>query len=195
MLSDLDLILQIQEGDESAFTNLMKRHYPGVLNFIYRFTHDRDNSEDLAQDVFFRVYRSIGRYKPEAKFTTWLYKIATNVCITAKKAKSKQSNVSLDEMEESSQQFGDNKLGYADSETFRRELSVLINEALQTLPKKERIAVVLCKYQEMPYNEAAEVIGCSVGAVKAYVHRGRMKLIEKLKPIVNKEALHGYKED
>lgn len=191
MLSDLDLIFKVQDGDESAFSELMRRHYRGVVNYIYKFTHSVENSEDLAQEVFIRVYRSIDRYRPEAKFTTWLYKIATNVSITAVRYSNREKNVSLDEMEESNQQTGDEKIFSASDFTFRREISALIFEALETLPEKEKIAIVLCKYEEMPYIEVAEVIGCSVGAVKAYVYRGRMKLIEKLKPHLRKDKAHG----
>ena len=82
MDSDIDLMLRTKSGDDGAFSELMTRHYKGIVNYIYRFTNTKENSEDLAQEVFLRVYRSAGSYKPEAKFSTWLYRIATNVSLT-----------------------------------------------------------------------------------------------------------------
>ncbi len=187
MESDIELMERVRSGDDTAFSELMRRHYKGIVNYIYRFTNDRGVSEDLAQEVFLRVYRSAKRYKPEAKFSTWLYKIATNLCLTEVKSRGKDQNLSLDEIEENSGDLGDTKSADAYDVTFRREIGGAIFEALKSLPERERTAVVLCKYEELPYEEVAEIIGCTVGAVKAYVHRGRMKLIEKLKPYIKKE--------
>jgi RNA polymerase sigma-70 factor (ECF subfamily) len=195
MESDIELMERVRSGDDTAFSELMRRHYRGVVNYIYRFTNDRGNSEDLAQEVFLRVYRSAKRYKPEAKFSTWLYKIATNLCLTEVKSRKKDQNLSLDEMGENSGDLGDPKSVDAYDITFRREIRDAIFEALKSLPERERTAVVLCKYEELPYEEVAEIIGCTAGAVKAYVHRGRMKLIERLKPYIKREEGHGMRKD
>ncbi len=181
MESDIELMCRAKVGDDSAFTELMNRHYKGVVNYIYRFTNDKGNSEDLAQEVFLRVYRSLKRYKPQAKFSTWLYKIATNLCITEVKSRKNERSVSLDEMQENTGDLGDSKSEDPSDLTFRREMGSTIFEALKSLPERERVAIILCKYEDLPYEEVAEVIGCTIGAVKTYVHRGRMKLIEKLK--------------
>lgn len=181
MESDIELMLRAKTGDDSAFTELMRRHYKGVVNYVYRFTNDRANSEDLAQEVFLRVYRSVKRYNPQAKFSTWLYKIATNLCITEVKSRNKKQSVSLDEMQENTGDLGDSKSEAPSDLTFRREIGTAIFETLRSLPERERVAIILCKYEDLPYEEVAEVIGCTIGAVKTYVHRGRMKLIEKLK--------------
>lgn len=181
MESDIELMLRAKTGDDSAFTELMRRHYKGVVNYVYRFTYDRANSEDLAQEVFLRVYRSVKRYNPQAKFSTWLYKIATNLCITEVKSRNKEQSVSLDEMQENAGELGDSKSEDPSDLTLRREIGTAIFEALKSLSERERVAIILCKYEDLPYEEVAEVIGCTIGAVKTYVHRGRMKLIEKLK--------------
>ena len=181
MESDIELMLRAKTGDDSAFTELMRRHYKGVVNYVYRFTNDRANSEDLAQEVFLRVYRSVKRYNPQAKFSTWLYKIATNLCITEVKSRNKNQTVSLDEMQENTGDLGDSKSEDPSDLTLRREIGTAIFEALKSLSERERVAIILCKYEDLPYEEVAEVIGCTIGAVKTYVHRGRMKLIEKLK--------------
>jgi len=184
MESDIELMERVRSGDGNAFSELMMRHYRGVVNYIYRFTNDRGNSEDLAQEVFLRVYRSAKRYKPEAKFSTWLYKIATNLCLTEVKSRGRDRRLGLDDIQENSGDLRDPKSADGYDITFRREIGGAIFEALKSLPERERTAVILCKYEELPYEEVAEIIGCTVGAVKAYVHRGRMKLIEKLKPYI-----------
>lgn len=191
MISDLDLVSRVQSGDDTAFNELMRRHFRSVVNFVYRFTNNKESSEDLAQDVFLRVYRSIGNFKPEAKFTTWLYRITTNVCITALKSSAKRRELSLDEMQEASQEVSYENAQSTAEYTFRKEIGIAIHVALERLPEREKVAVVLCKYQQMPYDEAAEVIGCSVGAVKAYVYRGRMKLMDILKPYLSEDLSHG----
>ena len=195
MESDIELMVRVKSGDDTAFSELMRRHYRGVANYIYRFINDRGDSEDLAQEVFLRVYRSAKRYKPEAKFSTWLYKIATNLCLTEVKARGKDQGMSLDEIEENSGDLKDSKSADAYDLTFRREIGSAIFEALKSLPERERTAVILCKYEELPYEEVAEIIGCTVGAVKAYVHRGRMKLSQKLRPYLKEGKSHGMQRD
>jgi RNA polymerase sigma-70 factor (ECF subfamily) len=180
MQSDIELMLRTKAGDDSAFNELMKRHYKGVVNYIYRFTNMRDNSEDLAQEVFFRVYRSAKNYRAEAKFSTWLYKIATNVSLTHLKGRPK--NLSLDEIEETKGEIEDRRVQIADDIIYRKEMKEHIFKALEVLPEREKVAIMLCKYEGFSYEEVAEVLECTVGAVKAYVHRGRMKLIDILEP-------------
>lgn len=189
MESDIELMLRTKAGDDSAFSELMKRHYKGVLNYIYRFTNLKENSEDLTQEVFLRVYRSAGKYKPEAKFTTWLYKIATNVSLTH--VKKKNTDMSLDEMNENTGEYQDPGEEISDSVIYRKEMKNVIFSTMETLPEREKIAIMLCKYEGLSYEETANVLECSVGAVKAYVHRGRIKLINKLKPYLTEEDEYG----
>jgi RNA polymerase sigma-70 factor (ECF subfamily) len=190
MESDIELMMRTKSGDDSAFTDLMRRHYKGLVNYIYRFTNNRETSEDLAQEVFLRVYRSVKTYTPQAKFSTWLYKIATNLCFTNVKAKGREQNLSLDEMQENIGDFKDPKSENADHVVYRKEIKEAIFKALECLPEKERVSIILCKYEELPYEEVADVLGCTVGAVKTYVYRGRMKLIDKLKPYLKGEEDH-----
>lgn len=190
MDSDIELMLRTKSGDDGAFSELMRRHYKGVVNYIYRFTNLRDNSEDLAQEVFLRIYRSAGQYRPEAKFSTWLYKIATNVSLTYVKKKS-NSNVSLDEIDDGGDATGNPDLDIADDIIYRKEMMNVIFEAMESLPEREKVAIMLCKYEGLSYEEVAQVLECTVGAVKAYVHRGRMKLIERLKPYLSEGGDYG----
>ncbi|NIP29437.1 MAG: sigma-70 family RNA polymerase sigma factor [Candidatus Dadabacteria bacterium] len=183
MENDIELALKAKNGDDNAYSELMKRHYRGVLNYVYRFMGGSENAEDITQEVFLRVYKSIKNYEPEAKFTTWLYKIATNLCLT--KLKKLKKNLSLDEMNETigvSIEDKKSKSGY--EELFRKELRDIIFNSLGKLPEKEKIAITLCKYEGFSYNEVAEVLDCSLGAVKTHIYRGRMKLIEDLKEYI-----------
>ena len=186
MESDIELMLRVKRGDDGPFNELMRRHFKSVMNFIYRFTNDRDNSEDLAQEVFLRVYRSAKTYKPEAKFTTWLFKIATNLCITEFKYRNKEHTVSLDDIS-NTEDLKDSKISSGFDLTYRNDMRKIIFDTLKTIPERERISIILCKYEGLSYDEVAEVIGCTVGAVKTYVHRGRLKLIERLKPCLGEE--------
>ncbi len=190
METDIELMRRVKSGDDSAFTELMKRHYKSIMNFIYRFTNDRNDSEDLAQEVFLRVYRSVKEYKPQAKFSTWLYKIATNVCLTELKLKRRMTNVSLDEIQENKHDIGDSTSPNGYDLINRRDIKDTIFQALNSIPERERISIILCKYEGFSYDEVADVIGCTVGAVKTYIHRGRMKLIERLKPILKERGEH-----
>ncbi len=180
MDNDIELMLRAKSGDDGAFSELMRRHYRGVVNYIYRYTNLRENSEDLAQEVFLRIYRSRKNYRPEAKFSTWLYKIATNVSLTH--VKKKNNNMSLDEINDGTGDVEDSALEVADDLIYRKEIKDVIFQAMESLPERERAAIMLCKYEGLSYEETAEVLECTVGAVKAYVHRGRMKLIDRLKP-------------
>ena len=189
MDSDIELMLRTKSGDDSAFSELMRRHYKGVVNYIYRFTNTRDNSEDLAQEVFLRIYRSAKQYRPEAKFSTWLYKIATNVSLTH--VKRRNNNLSLDEISEKSGEVGDDALEIPDDIIYRKEIKDVIFQAMESLPEREKIAIMLCKYEGLSYEEVSEVLECTVGAVKAYVYRGRMKLIDRLKPFLTEGGDYG----
>ncbi len=189
MESDIELMMRAKTGDDNAFTELMRRHYKSVMNYIYRFTNSRENSEDLAQEVFLRVYRSVTRYKPEAKFSTWLYKIATNVCLTEVTSKSRVKTVSLEEVQENTGDLKDSNSTSGYDLIYRRDIRDSIFEVLKSFPERERISIILCKYEGLSYDEVAEIIGCTVGAVKTHVHRGRIKLIEKLKPFLEERGL------
>ena len=179
--TDHELALKAKSGDEGAFNELMRRHYKGILNFIYKFTYSVDTSEDLTQEVFLRVFKSINSYEPQAKFSTWLYKIATNLCLT--NLKKRKPNISLDEIREYSGEMEDVKSENAFELLHRKQINEKVLEALETLPEKEKAAITLNKYHGLSYIEVSEVLNCSVGAVKTYIFRGRVKLIEKLKPI------------
>jgi len=177
--SDHELALRAKSGDDTAFNELMRRHYKGILNFVYKFTYKADICEDLTQEVFLRVYKSLNTYEPQAKFSTWLYKIATNLCLT--NLKKKNLNISLDEIRENIGEMEDIKSEDPQHLMQRKQLNDRVLKAISTLPEKERLAITLCKYQGLSYIEVSEALDCSVGAVKTHIFRGRTKLVNILK--------------
>ena len=184
METDIDLMLRVKNGDDRAYSQLLKRYYNKILNYVYKYTNNRQASEDLTQEIFMRVYRSAKHYKPEAKFSTWLYKIATNLCLTEVVNKSKKKSSSLDEIQENIGSLEDIKsLNQADVR-YRLEIKKIIYNTMETLSDNERSALILCKYEQLSYDEVAEMLDCTVGAVKTYVYRGRTKLMDKLRPLL-----------
>lgn len=189
MDSDIDLILRVKDGDEAAFSEILRRYYGKILNYVYRYTNNRETSEDLTQEIFMRVHRSVKSYRPEAKFSTWLYKIATNLCLTEVTTRARKHASSLDEIQENIGTLEDEKSVDQADIRYRKEIKDIMFEAMESLSENERTAIMLCKYEQLSYDEVAETLDCTVGAVKTYVYRGRMKLMEKLKPYIDEVDL------
>ena len=185
MLPSEDLMARIAKGDEDAFEILVNRHQTSVLNLIYRFIGDRTQAKDLAQEVFLRVWQAAKSYKPEAKFTTWIYRIATNLCLNElKSARRKRWFQFLRSDEDTEKILGGDLLRsitVAGGSSSRKERSRQISDALQSLPANQRMALVLKRYDDLSYEEIARIMGCSVSAVESLLVRAKRTLQEKLK--------------
>jgi len=184
MDEDVDLMLKFQAGDISAFERLMRKHQKSVINTIYRFIGNRADAEELAQDVFLRVYNSAQKYKPKAKFSTWLYKIVTNLCLNELRRKSFET-IPLDDLSEETSGFIDAKQAPPDIVLERKELAFRFKKSVESLPKKQRMALILREYDGLSYKEIAEAMGCSVASVQSRLQRARTTLKEKLTLYVN----------
>jgi len=192
--SDVQLMLDVKSGDDSSFELLLRKYRMPVVNFLYRMVRDAAVAEDLAQEVFLRVYRARGQYMPTAKFTTWMFRIATNLALnTLRDGRYRQMEVSIDHASSSYSGDGENEqpaLEIADRqatievELIRRDRADLIRRAVESLPEKQRAAVLLHKYQEMDYNQIAGVLGCSESALKSLLFRAYEELRVKLAPLV-----------
>jgi RNA polymerase sigma-70 factor, ECF subfamily len=185
-LSDEELMGRIAQGDEPAFEDLVHRHQKRILNLIYRFIGDRIQAKDVAQEVFLRVWRAAKDYKAGAKFTTWVYRIAANLCLdTLKSAHHKQSFVYRDDISESADgknersPFANNTLSPEDT-LIASEESNRIFAALLELPTNQRLAVILNRFDGLSYNEISSVLGCSISAVESLLVRAKKNLREKL---------------
>ena len=185
--SDEALMARVAAGYHDAFEVLVSRYQNAVMTFCYSFIRDHGKSEDLAQDTFLRVYKSAGRYRPTAKFTTWLYKIAANLCINAlKKGKLRQA-LSLDTPLGSDPDgtriieklAGGGNIPLTEAE--KNEAQKLLTEAIDHLPEEQRTTIVMVEYHGMPYKEIADILAVSVSAIKMRVKRARENLREMLK--------------
>lgn len=187
--TDADVMLRVKAGDDSAFDFLVQKYRRPMVNFMYRMAHNAAVAEDLAQEVFLRVYRSRESYEASAKFTTWLYRIATNLAVNhARDTRHERPEkmVSLDEPDEDSGRTLDVADGSLTAEEMlvRRERLAAIRQRVQGLPERQRIAVVMHKYQQMDYREIAEVLKLSESATKSLLFRAYETLREQLKEFV-----------
>lgn len=184
---DVALMLRVRDGDTDAFRELVERHQRSVINMIYRAIGDAWEAEDLAQRVFVQVYRSAKRYKPTAKFTTWLFTITHNTILNERRRRARHTAESLDAMrqpqnpDEGARELPDPRAADPASEAAERELQRIILEAVNLLPEAQRTAVILCRYEGLAYEEIAQVLNCSVSAVKSLLHRARESLKEQLR--------------
>ena len=188
--ADAELMLRFQAGEVDAFETLFVRHSPSVVRFAFRFVHDREVAEELAQETFLRVHDAGPAYRPEAKFTTWLYRIATNVCLNEiRRPRYKLAHQSLDSTPAGNPdafplEIEDPHTAGADVRLERDALGRVIRKALSRLPEKQRLAFILTKYQDLSYAEAASVMHTSEKAVKSLMHRAKQALAACLKDLL-----------
>jgi RNA polymerase sigma-70 factor (ECF subfamily) len=185
---DAALMLRVKRGDRAAFAELVARYQQPVLSFIYRTLPDATEAEDLAQGTFVQVWKSAARYEPSAKFSTWLFTIARNLCLNEFRRRSRHPADSLDApahagTEEPRGHGVEDKRQVAAPDTLLRgELEAKVAEAVAALPENQRSALLLWQREEMAYEDIAAVLGCSLSAVKSLIHRARETLKARLKP-------------
>ena len=180
---DAELMLRVREGDESSFVILLEKHRNSVVHFLYRMVQNRAVAEELAQEVFLRVYRSRGSYEPTAKFTTWLFRITTHLALNHVRDKRHEKlHDSIDEKVEDTapRQLATREINV--EERMLRDARLLeVRQAIEQLPEKQRSAVLMHKYQEMEYSQIAAVLDCSESAVKSLLFRAYETLRTRLK--------------
>jgi RNA polymerase sigma-70 factor, ECF subfamily len=195
---DAALMLRVREGDTEAFTELVDKYKQPVMNVAYRMLRDVTEAEDLAQNVFVQVHKSADRYRVSSKFSTWLFTIARNLCLNEIRRRSRHPATSLDaphpeQDDQPLHQVEDLKTASPPDTLLHGELDQKIGEALADLPANQRMAIVLCRQDELSYEEIAKVLGCSVAATKSLIHRGRETLKQKLRPYLHTGAWRGPK--
>lgn len=188
-LTDAEVMLRAKAGDDGAFNYLVEKFRRPMISFMYRMTHNSATAEDLAQEVFLRVYRSRTSYTADAKFTTWLYRIATNLAVNhARDTRHERPEVTVN-IDESDEDTGlsvdvpDTSLT-AEQDILRRERLVAIRKQVEALPERQRLAVLMHKYQNMDYKQIADVLHLSESATKSLLFRAYETLREKLKDFV-----------
>lgn len=193
---DVRLMLQVREGSAAAFEALVEKHQKRLVMVLEHLVSDRTQAEDLAQDVFLRVYRARERYVPTAKFSTWLYTITHNVASNSIRKSSRRKEINLvtspsgsmpvrplDTMAKDKSNLMPTRL--AD----QKEMEGVIREAIQSLGSRQRMAMLLSKYEGMSYNEIAESMELTTQAVKSLLSRARGNLKETLAPYLRSGKL------
>jgi len=180
---DVECMLELKEGNRQALEILMRKYYPRILNFIYRFMDNRQLAEDLAQEVFMKVYKSAHHYRPRSQFQTWLYTIAKNTCLNELRRNRRQM-VSIDEPVASGtqglkQKISDPRANPA-GELLQKEKKALIRAAIDDLPDNQRMAVILRRYENFSYAEIAATLNVTDKAVKSLLSRAKLNLKNNL---------------
>ncbi|MGH9492679.1 MAG: RNA polymerase sigma factor [Terriglobales bacterium] len=183
LLTDAEVMLRVKAGDDSAFDHLVEKFRRPLVGFLYRMARSQAVAEELAQEVFLRVYRSRKSYRASAKFTTWMYRIATNLAVNyARDSRARRGEVSLDEPAESGAalEVADGELT-AEQSLLRRERRRAIRSHIEALPERQRLAVLMHKYQGLDYRQIAQVLKLSESATKSLLFRAYETLRETLK--------------
>jgi RNA polymerase sigma-70 factor (ECF subfamily) len=179
---DAELMLRVKDGDGASFGVLLDKHRSSVVHFLYRMVQNHAVAEELAQDVFLRVYRSRSTYEPTAKFTTWLFRIATHLALNALrdgKNERLQEHLDDDSSDMPVRQVSDHRPSVEQSMVHRARLDE-VRQAIKALPEKQRAAVLMHKYEEMEYSQIATVLSCSESAVKSLLFRAYETLRARL---------------
>ncbi|HMI53207.1 MAG TPA: sigma-70 family RNA polymerase sigma factor [Candidatus Saccharimonadales bacterium] len=194
--TDVQLMLDVKAGDEQSFALLLHRYRSPLVNFLYRMVRNREQAEDLAQEVFLRVYRAREEYVPSAKFTTWLFRIATNLALNSvRDHRHERMEISIDAPITTDAEDGDErtldipeKHPNIEQHLVDEARRKMILHSINKLPEKQRAAVLLHKYQELDYGEIAKILDCSESALKSLLFRAYETLRVELAPLVAQHA-------
>jgi len=175
------LMQSVKEGDIAAFEELVEIHQHAVVGTVAKMLGSANDAEDIGQQVFIRIWKSAKRYKPQAKFTTWMFTITRNLVFNEMRRRQRKPAVSMNEREEEYHlATPDDKAIAPDDAALQTELEAAVDSAIQALPEKQRMAVVLRRYEELPYEEIASILDLSLPAVKSLLFRARAQLKESL---------------
>ena len=182
--SDETLMLQFQTGDLRSFDTLVKRWEKPLLNYCYRMVNDIALAEDLRQEVFLRIYRSAKKYRPTAQFPTWMYRIATNLCLDTLAKQKHRKEIPIDAYRESESEGFDERLidpsDAPDAVVVKKEIESHVRSVLVRLPENQRIVVIMRHYNGMKFREIAEVLECPISTVKSRMAAGMERLGQML---------------
>lgn len=176
------LMLRVKDGDMKAFEKLVELHQNAIIGTVARMLNSVDDAHDVAQQVFIRVWRSAPRYEPTAKFTTWLYTITRNLVFNETRRRSRRKEVSMEQEneDEAPRHFADHSVPGADHNLAQAEFHNALDQAIEALPEKQRLAVILRGRQDLPYEEICAILKMSLPAVKSLLFRARNELRKHL---------------
>lgn len=188
LTTDNSLVREFISGNDTAFAQLVTRYKDSITNYLNMMVNDYDTAVDLCQETFLRVYRNIGRYSNLYQFSTWIYRIATNLAIDEMRYRKRRGRVFFknvlgnrrsEDNEGLEFELTDVRRGPRD-EILRKESSRILGDAIRSLPEKYRTAFIMKEVQQLPYDEIAKVLECSAGTIKSRLHRARELLQRKL---------------
>ena len=179
--SDEELMTRCRNGDMSAFELLVIRYKDLIINYIHRSISDYHRAEDLTQETFIRVLKSASSYEPKCQFKNWIYLIATNLCRNEVRNRRRRNTAFLDDLvpegEDVNHSYIMRDVSHLPDELYeKKERQLMIQQTLNLLPENQRIALNLVTYQDLRYDEIAEIMDCSVSAVKSLIHRARQNM-------------------
>ncbi len=183
-------MLAFQDGDESAFDRIVLGYRSAILRFLHRYVQDAHRADDIAQEVFLRVYRARRRYRPTAGFRTWLFTIATRLCLNEIRSRTRERRAIVpmprtgEGSEEPALGIADERSEPAEREVEKRELEEAVDAAIAGLPPAQRAAMLLVRFEDLSYAEIGETLGISVSAVKSLINRAREKLRAALRRFI-----------
>jgi RNA polymerase sigma-70 factor (ECF subfamily) len=187
---DIRLMLRVRGGDAAAFAELVELYQHRLVAVMHHLVGNADEAEDLAQEVFLRVYRTRDRYRPKAKFSTWLFTIANNLALNALRRRKRRPAVPLDTQDSGplgarpAEQLVADRAKPPGQRLQQQELAEVVRAAIEGLNERQRVAVVLNKFEDMNYAEIAEVMGLTTKAVKSLLSRARCRLREALQDYI-----------
>lgn len=192
-MSEQEIIQQLIQGNEQAFKNLVESYQKMVVNTCFGLLHNREDAEDVAQDVFIEVYRSISNFRSDAKISTWLYRIAVNRSLNHIRDNKKRRWLSFfaSEMKAENKRWLQAEASQSDQPGFELEnqqRAIILHKAISSLPENQKIAFTLNKYEELSYNEIADVMQLSVSSVESLLFRAKKNLQNKLYKCYKKSA-------
>jgi RNA polymerase sigma-70 factor (ECF subfamily) len=194
---EVQLMLRAKQGDDGAFTELVRAYQDRLTNIFFHMVQSQEAAEDLAQDVFMRIYRARHGYQPTARFSTWLFRIANNLASNSRRSRSRRKEVNLAGSESGplgvrpAEQLVAEKSGLMPGRQLdKRELQIVVQQAMEQLNERQRMAVLLHKYEEMSYEDIADAMELTSTAVKSLLSRARENLRTALEPYmqVSKES-------
>ena len=187
-VQDVEDMLRVKEGDVPSFEALVARHKSSVIGTIYRMLGDLDESHDLAQRVFIRVWSSAPRYQPSAKFTTWLFTITKNLVYNESRRRKRRPHYSLEAQEEEFHlAMPDTSVVEPGDALLHQEMQQAIDAAMEKLPERQRMALVLRRFEHLPYDEIAKTMDLTVSSVKSLLFRARLQLREELRSYLEED--------
>ncbi len=183
-MNDKELVTKIKNGDQNALKQLFEQYQHLVYNICYRMTGNQEEAEDITQDVFIKIFHAIGKFRGEAKFSSWIYRIAVNTCLKRERRKKLESWISLEFLFQEKEQFQpESPEESPDQQIEIAEKEQIVQKAIQSIPERQKTALILFRYENLSYEEIAAIMKISLSAVEALLHRAKDNLSQKLIPL------------